>query len=76
MRKETLRARRIPINELLNKEISHGNDSKLTFNITYYPVFRHMKSQLKELHVILACDEYHKKYFLKYRFLISRTIRI
>ena len=27
----------------------------------YYRVFRHLKSQLKELHTILACDEDHKK---------------
>ena len=61
--KEILRARKIPRNELLDKEKSQGNDSKLTFNVTYYPVFRHLKSQLKELHVILACDEDHKRVF-------------
>ena len=54
------RARKIPGNELLDKDKSQGNDSNLTFNVTYYPVFRHLKSQLKELHVILACDEDHK----------------
>ena len=63
VRKEILRARKIPRNELLDKEKSQGNDSKLTFNVTYYPVFRHLKNQLKELHVILACDEDHKKVF-------------
>ena len=26
-------------------------------------MFKHLKSQLKELHVILACDEDHKKVF-------------
>ena len=62
-RKEILRAREISRNELLDKEKSQGNVSKLTFNVTYYPVFRHLKSQLKELHVILACDEDHKKVF-------------
>ena len=50
-------------NELLDKEKSQGNDSKLTFNVTYYPVFKHLKSQLKELHVNLACDEDHKNVF-------------
>ena len=40
-----------------------GLEKKLTFNVTYYSVFRHLKSQLKELHVILACDEDHKKIF-------------
>ena len=63
MRKEILRARKLPGNELLDNEKSQGNDSKLTINVTYYPVFRHLKNQLKELHVILACDEAHKKVF-------------
>ena len=63
MRKEILRARKIPRNELLDKEKSLGNDSKLKFNVTYYPVFRHLKNQLKELQIILACDEAHKKVF-------------
>ena len=62
-RKEILRARKISKNELLDKEKSQGNVTKLTFYVTYYPVFRHLKSQLKELYVILACDEDHKKVF-------------
>ena len=63
VRKEILRARKISRNELLDKEKSQGNVSKLTFNVTYYPVFRHLKSQSKELHVILACGEDQKKVF-------------
>ena len=63
VRKEILRARKIPRHELLDKKKNQRNDSKLTFNVMYYPVFRHLKSQLKELHVILACDEDHKKVF-------------
>ena len=63
VRKEILPARKIPRNKLLGKEKSQWNDSKLTFNITYYPMFRHLKSQSKELHVILACYEDHKKVF-------------
>ena len=47
----------------ITKEKSQGNDSKLIFNVTYYPVFRHLKTQLKELHIILACDHTHKKVF-------------
>ena len=65
MQKEILRARKIPRHELLDKKKNQRNDSKLTFNVMYYPVFRHLKSQLKELHVILACDEDHKKVFLE-----------
>ena len=44
-------------------EESQGNDSKLTFNVIYYSVFRYLKNQLKELLVILACNEAHKKVF-------------
>ena len=58
MQKKILRARKSPRNELLDKD-----KDKVTFNATHYPVFRHLKSQLKELHVILACDEAHKKVF-------------
>ena len=61
--KEILCARKIPRNELLDKEKSQGNDSKLIFNVMYYPVLRHLKNQLKELLVILSCAEGHKKVF-------------
>ena len=65
MRQDILRARKVPRNELLDKKKGQGNDSKLIFNVTYYPVFRHLKSQLKELHVILAGDEDQKKALLE-----------
>ena len=61
--KEILWARKIPRNELLDKEKSQRYDSKLTFNVTYCPVIRHLKPQLKELLVIIACHEDHKKIF-------------
>ena len=60
---ERKKARKIPINVLLDKEKNQGKDSKLTFNVTYHAVFRHLKNQLKELHVILACHEDHQKVF-------------
>ena len=63
VQKEVFQARKIPRYELLDKEKSQRNDSKLTFNVTYYPVFRHLKSQLNKLHVILACYEGHNKAF-------------
>ena len=47
MQKKILRVRTTPRNELLEKEKSLGQDSKLTLNVTYYSVFRHLKSQLK-----------------------------
>ena len=63
-RKKILWARKIPRNGLLDKEKSQGNDSKLTLHfVTYYPVFRYLKPQLKELLVVLACDEDNKKVF-------------
>ena len=63
MQKGILRARKIPRNELIHKEKSQGKVGKLTFNITYYSVFRLLKSQLKELHVIIACDKDHKSIY-------------
>ena len=63
MGKEILRERKIPRNELLDEEKSQGNDSKFTFNSMCYRVFRHLKNQLKEFFVILACVEGHKKVF-------------
>ena len=40
LRKEIIQVRKNPKNELLIKEKSQENDSKLTFNVTYYRVFR------------------------------------
>ena len=63
-------------NELFDKEKSHGKDSRVTFNLAHYPVFRLLKIQLKELHESLSCDEGYKKNFLTYQLLVSRTMRI
>ena len=41
--KGILWARKSPRNKMLDKENSQGNDSKLTFNVVYHSVFRHMK---------------------------------
>ena len=42
-----LRVRKVARNKMLDKEKSQGNDSKLTFNVKYCPVLRHLKNQLK-----------------------------
>ena len=63
MRKEILWAQQIPRNELLDKGKSQGSDSTLTFSVPYYPVLRQLKSQLKELHITLACDKDNVKVF-------------
>ena len=39
------------------------SESKLTFNITYYPAFRNVRSILEELQILLAPDKEHKKVF-------------
>ena len=38
-------------------------ESKLTFNITYYPAFQNVRSMLEELKILLAPDKEHKKCF-------------
>lgn len=43
------------------KKKGQEKDHKPTSNVTYYSVFRRMKSQVKELHVLLAYDESHVK---------------
>ena len=62
-RKETLRARAIPRDALLEKVNNQEKQNRITFNITYYPVFRNVRKILEELHVILASDDGHKKVF-------------
>ena len=39
-------------------------DRKLTFNITYYPVFRNFRSIMEELDILLTPNKEHKKVFL------------
>ena len=65
-----VKTRKIKVKSIENEEIiitiTMTNEiikRVITFNITYWPVFRHLKNQLKELHVILACDEAHKNVF-------------
>ena len=63
VRKEILPARAIPRDALLEKVNNQEKQSKITFNITYRPVFRNVRKILEELHVILASDDGHKKVF-------------
>ena len=63
VRKEILRARAIPRDTLLGKVNNKKNNNKITFNITYHPVFRNVKKILEEMHVILAPDDRHKEVF-------------
>ena len=63
VRQEILKARKIPRNELLEKEHNHPEENKLTFNITYYPAFQNTKTILEELQILLAPDKEHQKVF-------------
>ena len=63
LRKEILQARAIPRDALLQKVNNLEKHNKLTFNLTYHPVFRDIRKILEELHVILPTDDGHKKVF-------------
>ena len=63
VRKEILRARAIPRDALLEKVNNQEKQNKITFNITYHPVFWDVRKILEELHVILASYDGHKKVF-------------
>ena len=39
------------------------NGDRVTFNITYYPVFKNIRINLGELHILHAPDEQHRKVF-------------
>ena len=59
VRQEILKARKIPRNELLEKEHNHPEEIKLTFYITYYPAFQNTKTILEELQILLTPDKEH-----------------
>ena len=63
VRKEILRARAIPRDALLDKVNNQEKQNKITFNITYHPVFRDVRRILEELYVIFAPDDGPKKVF-------------
>ena len=58
VRKEILRVRAIPRDALLEK-VNQEKQNKITFNVTYHPVFRNVRKILEELDVILASDDGH-----------------
>ena len=63
VRKEILRGRAIPRDAILEKLNNQEEQNKITFNITYHPVFRDIRKILEELHAILASNDGHKKVF-------------
>ena len=63
VKKQVLQAREHSRESLLEKVKSESNQKKLTFNITYYPVFQNVRNILQELHILLTPDQEHKKVF-------------
>ena len=63
IRKQILRAREHCRKDLLEREKTETSEPKLTFTITYYPVFQNIRNILQELHLLLGPDKEHKKVF-------------
>ena len=63
VKKQVLRAREHSRESLLEKVKSESDRKKLTFNITYYPVFQNVRNILQKLHILLTPDQKHKKVF-------------
>ena len=61
--KQVLRAREQSREHLLEKVKSASDQNKLTFNITYYPVFQNVRNILQQLHILLTPDKEHKNVF-------------
>ena len=61
IRQQILSTREHSRNDLLEKEKQQMSERKLTFNITYYPAFRNIRSIMEELHILLTQE--HKKVF-------------
>ena len=47
----------------MKEKKTETSEPKLTFNITYYPVFQSIRNILQELHLLLVPDKEHKKVF-------------
>ena len=63
IRKEILRAQKHSRKDALETEKTKTSEQKLTFDITYNPVFQNIKNILQKLHLLLAPDKEHKKVF-------------
>ena len=57
VRKQVLQACEHSRDSLLEKVKSESDQKKLTFNITYYPVFQNVRNILQELHILLTPDQ-------------------
>ena len=57
VRRQVLRAREHSKESLLEKTKPESDQKKLTFNTTYYLVFRNVGNILQELHILLTLDQ-------------------
>ena len=48
---------------LLDRENTREEQKKITFNLTYYPIFQNVKKILAESHLLLTPDVAHKAAF-------------
>ena len=60
--KDVLKASNQLREALLDIEKMSKNDDQVTFDITYYPVFKN-RNILEELHILRALDEQYRKVF-------------
>ena len=63
VRTQILKSRGESRNSLLERGNTRTCESKLTFNIAYYPAFQNVRSLLQELQILLAPDKENKKIF-------------
>ena len=63
MQKQVLRGRAICRDDLLIREKILQEKTQVTFNLIYYPVFKDVRTILKELHRLLTTDQAHKRIF-------------
>ena len=58
---QILKARAESKDSVLERGNTRTSESKLTFNITYYPAFQNVRSILEGLQILLAPDKERKK---------------
>ena len=63
VQKQVLRVTAICRDDLLNRERTLQEKTQVTFNFTYYPIFKDVRKVLKELHLLLTPDQARKRVF-------------
>ena len=64
VRKQILETRGFLRGSLLDRENAIEEKNKITFDLTYYPIFQNLKKKIfTELHLLLIFDVAHKTFF-------------